>query len=59
MIHKHWCRKPGNYTCAKPVGDNIDLILQSGITVAITQIKKDRRRRTGKRPPSEKPAARQ
>jgi hypothetical protein len=34
VIHKRWCRKPENYTCAKTVGDNIDLILESGITVA-------------------------
>jgi hypothetical protein len=57
VIHKRWCRKPENYTCAKTVGDNIDLILKSGITVATTQTKKDRKRRTGKRPPSDKTAA--
>jgi len=59
VIHKRWCRKPENYTCAKTVGDNIDLILESGITVATTQTKKDRTRRAGKRPPSDKKAARQ
>ena len=59
VIHRRWCRKPENYTCAKTVGDNIHLILESGITVATTQTKKDRKRRTGKRPPSDKTAARQ
>jgi hypothetical protein len=59
VIHRRWCRKPENYTCAKPVGDNIDVILESAITVATTQTKKDRKRRTGKWPPSVKTAARQ
>jgi hypothetical protein len=59
VIHKGWCRKPENYTCAKTLGDNINLILESGIAVATTQTKKDRKRRTEKRPHSDKTAARQ
>jgi hypothetical protein len=59
VIHKRWCRKPENYSCAKTVGDNIDLILKSGITVATSQTKKDCKRKTGKRPSSDKTAARQ
>jgi hypothetical protein len=48
VIHRRWCRKPEDYTCAKTVGDNIDLILESGITVATTQTKKDPEPWTGK-----------
>jgi hypothetical protein len=57
VIHRRWCRKPENYTYVKPVGDNTHLSLESGIPVATTQTRKDRKPRTGKRPPSDKTAA--
>jgi len=57
VIHKRWCRNPENYAGVKVLGDSLNLILKSGITVATNQTEKDRKPWTGKRPPSENPAA--